>query len=259
MAQAQALRSRKSFSARRGEDDAAVYGAELTAEELQERCDAWCDAVYGRRPHGGLGELSPFARCASWPHPARRIHDERALDASLAEPAGGGWRTVRKAGIRLDNADYIAGELGPLVGERVHIRRDAADPDWIFAYRKDGKFVCVAEDPGRTGAARAAIAAHMTANYKASRKAARKRARDLMKSQKPGDTMDRVLAHAGIEAGCVVALPSQGKGHQTPALTQAGRAAKAVDKASKAATSSKHTATNASLAAAGALFLKDEE
>ena len=63
--QAQALRSRKSFSARRGEDDAAVYGAELTAEELQERCDVWCDAVYGRRPHSGLGGVSPFARRTS--------------------------------------------------------------------------------------------------------------------------------------------------------------------------------------------------
>ena len=117
----------------------------------------------------------------------------------------------------------------------------------------------MAEDPVRTGADRAAIAAHMTESYRASRKAARKRARDLMKSQKPGDTMDQVLAHAGIEPGCVVALPSQGKGYQTPALTQAGRAAKAVDKINRAAVSPKHAATNASLAAAGALFLKDEE
>ena len=145
------------------------------------------------------------------------------------------------------------------MGERVSIRRDPADPDRIFVYRTDGNFVCVAEDPGRTGADRAAIAAHMTANYKASRKAARKRARDLMKSQKPHDTMDQVLAHAGAEAGCVVALPSQGKGYQTPALTQAGRAAKAADKKNKTAVSPKHAATNASLAAAGALFLKDEE
>ena len=189
----------------------------------------------------------------------RRVHDERALDALLAELAGGGWRTVRKAGVRLDNADYIAGELGPLVGERVSIRRDAADPDRTFVYREDGTFICVAEDPGRTGADRAAIAARMTANYKASRKAARKRARDLVKRQRPGDTMDQVLARAGIEAGRVVALPHYGKGLQTQALTQAGRAAKAADKADKAAASPKSSATSASLAAAGALFLKHEE
>ena len=259
VAQAQELRSRKSFSARRGEDDAVMYGAELTAKELQERCDVWCEAIYGRRPHSGLGGASPFACRASWPHPVRRVHDERALDALLAEPAGGGWRTVRKAGIRLDNADYIAGELGPLVGERVSIRRDAADPDRIFVYLACGIFVCVAEDPGRTGADRAAIGVRMTESYRASREAARKRARDLMKRQKPGDTMDQVLTLAGVEAGTVVALPSKGKNHQTPALTQAGHVAKAADKASKAATSSKHTTTSASLAAAGALFLIDEE
>ena len=223
VAQAQALRSRKSLASRRGEDDTVIYGATLTAEELQERCDTWCDAVYGRRPHSGLGGVSPFARRSSWPHPVRRVHDERALDALLAEPAGGGWRTVRKAGIHLDNADYIAGELGPLMGERVHIRRDAADPDRIFVYLACGTFVCVAEDPARTGADRAAIAARMTANYKASRKAARKRARDLISHQKPKDTMDQVLAHAGTEAGRVVALPSQGKGYQTPALIEADR------------------------------------
>ncbi len=99
----------------------------------------------------------------------------------------------------------------------------------------------------------------MTASDRASRKAARKRARDLMKSQKPGDTMDQVLTHAGVEAGCVVALPGQGRGYRTPALTQAGRAAKAADKKNKAAIPPKHTATSASLAAAGALFLKDGE
>ena len=90
VAQAQVLRSRKSFAARCGEDDAEIYGATLTAEELQERCDTWCDAVYGRRPHTGLGGASPFARRASWAEPVRRVHDERALDALLAEPAGGG-------------------------------------------------------------------------------------------------------------------------------------------------------------------------
>ena len=134
-----------------------MYGAELTAEELQERCDVWCEAVYGRRPHSGLGGASPFACRAWWPHAVRRVHDERALDSLLAEPAGGGWRTVRTAGIRLDNADYIAGELGPLVGERVRIRRDAADPDRIFVYREDGAFVCVAEEaqPARRLAGRA--------------------------------------------------------------------------------------------------------
>ena len=64
----------------------------------------------------------------------RRIQDERALDALLAEPAGGGWRTIRKSGIRLGNPDCIAGvahhdstideELLHAGGERILHRLD---------------------------------------------------------------------------------------------------------------------------------------
>ena len=97
VAQAQALRSRKSFATRRaerarikesGEDDTVIYGAALSAEELQARCVSCCDTIYGRWPHSGLGGISPFARRASWAEPVRQVHDERALDALLAEPAG---------------------------------------------------------------------------------------------------------------------------------------------------------------------------
>ena len=69
----------------------------------------------------GLGGASPFDRLRSWTEPVRRIQDERALDALLAELAGGDWSTIRKSGIRLGNLDYIAGELAPLVGERVRL------------------------------------------------------------------------------------------------------------------------------------------
>ena len=51
VAQAQALRARKSFADRRGEDAAETFGCSLSAEALQARCDTWCDAVYGREPH----------------------------------------------------------------------------------------------------------------------------------------------------------------------------------------------------------------
>ena len=213
VAQAQALRARKSFAARRGESAAETYGCALTAEELQARCDIWCEAVYGREEHDGLGGASPFARAASWDGPVRHVRDERALDALLAEPAAGG-RTVGKSGIRLDNAVYIAPEIGPLVGERVLIRRDPADPDRIFVYRPKrddpeqlGEFVCVAKNPARTGADRAAIACQMTAAWNAANREARQRARDLIRRRRPDRAMDDVLAHAAAEASRVVSLP----------------------------------------------------
>ena len=98
VAQAQALRERKSFAARRGEDDIEVFAADLTIEELQERIDNWCDSTYGRRGHDGLGGASPFERAASWQGELRWIHDKRALDALLAPPAGDGWPPSAGAG-----------------------------------------------------------------------------------------------------------------------------------------------------------------
>ena len=55
VAQAQALRARKSFAARRGEDARKTFSVALTAEELQAHCDDWCRAIYERAPHDGLG------------------------------------------------------------------------------------------------------------------------------------------------------------------------------------------------------------
>ena len=192
---------------------------------------AMCHVGGGRRPHSGLSGATPFDRARSWTEPVKWIHDERALDALLAAPAGDGWRTVGKGGIRLDNADYIAGPLGPLVGERVCVRRDPADLDRIFVYDAGGAFVCVAQDPARTGADRAAIAAAMKNAGNKRDRTARARAREFAKRHRPERSMDDALAHATREAGRVVALPRKGAAHETPALTEAARAAKAAEAA----------------------------
>lgn len=249
----------KSLADRRGKDDAEVYGAELTAEELQARCDIWCDAVYGCRAHTALDGASPFDRERSWTEPLRWIDDERALDALLAEPAGSGWRKITKKGIQLDCVYYIAGPLGSRVGERVKLRRDPADAGRLHVYLADGSFLCVAENPRFTGTKQAAIAAQMTADYRKHRSAARRRARDLKRRKDPGGAADRTLARAKTQAERVVALPRKGQDHQTPALTQAGRAAKAADKAAKA-TGSAGTGDDLvkRLGAASELFLKEK-
>ena len=231
VAQAKALHSRKSFAARRGQGARESFHVALTAEELQERIDMWCEAVYGREPHAGIGGQTPFLRAASWPEPVRRIHDERWLDALLAEPAGDGVRTIGKKGIRVDGGVYIAAELGPFVGERVKLRRDPTDLGRIHVYLHDGPeagaFLCIAEDPARTGMDRAKVAAQMKANAKAVDREAREWARGLKRLHRPETMMDDVLAHAASEAGRVVMLPRKGTTHQTPALTEAARATEA--------------------------------
>ena len=261
VADAAAIRARKSYAARRGEEDVVIYGCTLTAEELQARCDVWCEAVYERRPHDGLGGDTPFARAASWAGSVRRIHDERALDALLAAPAGSGWRTVGKDGIRLNNVDYIAGPLGAIVGERVQVRHDPADLDRIHVYRADGAFICVAEDPVRTGTDRAEIAGRMKVDYSAHGREARKRARELAKLHRPERSMDDVLAHATREADRVVTLPRKGETHETPALAEAARAAKAAEvaNADAAPVSPSVRAARRRVAAANRHFLQEDD
>ena len=67
------------------------------------------------------------------------------------------------------------------------------------------------------------------------------------------------LDNAASSAAGVVAFPKPGQAHKTPALTQAGRAAKAADKAHKAASAPEPGPDlSDKLAAAARMFLKDE-
>ena len=84
MSDRQAIRSRRSFSARFGRGENAE--GRLSPEAFQEFCDKWC-ALYASRPHQGLGGLTPASRASSWIGPVRMIEDERALDILLSEPA----------------------------------------------------------------------------------------------------------------------------------------------------------------------------
>ena len=259
VAQAQALRSRKSFAARRGETPSVTLGADLDPEALQERIDVWASAVYARSPHAGLGGASPFERATSWAGPLRRIGDERALDALLEEPIG---RTVQKKGIAFERGFCIAGELGALVGEKVCIRRDPAARGRIHVYRamddgRPGAFVCIAADPAKTDIDQAETAARMKAAGSAADRKARGRARDLKRRLKPEAAMDDVLAYQAERAEKVVALPRRAEAHEPPALAEAAAAAGA--SAAKGRAAERPARGNRILAAAQRLYLEEDE
>ena len=208
VAERRKLEARKSMAARRRRrrhdaDERATFGVDLTAAELQTKCDRWCTLIYGRRVHRGLGE-SPWARAQSWTGETRRIADERALDPLLAAPvADGGRRTIGKNGISVGHVLYIEPTFGAHVGERVDVRLDASDPARLFVFRLTGEFLCVAEDPERTGIDRAAADAR--------------------------DAAER-------EAGKIIALPQRGGAAlRTAALEQAAQAAKATETTEAAA------------------------
>ena len=232
-ADAAELRARKSFAARRGETPAVTLGASLDADELQARLDAWADDLYGRRTHRGLDGASPFDRVAAWTGALKRITDERALDALLSPPIKGGTRVIGKHGVSIAGVAYIAPALGPHVGERVHVRADESDPARIHVYRDNagrlGAFVAVAEDPMRTGADRAEIAAQAKALAAGADRETRRRARELLQQRRPETAMDDVLGAAAAAADRVVAFAPRGEAHETPALAEAARAARAAD------------------------------
>jgi len=224
------IEAKKSFAARRGDDDRETFDIRLTGAELQARCDVWCDADYGHAVHGGTGE-SPWARWQGWTAPLRTISDPRALDPLLAEPVSasgdGPRRTIRKKGISVGGRSYIAPEMGRRIGERVEVRYDPAEPARLFVFALDGTFLFMAEDPERTGADIAEIASEAKADARDAGREARQEARDLARSHEPKKAMEDVLNAAERAADNVIALPRPTEAHETPALTEAGRAAEA--------------------------------
>ena len=226
------IRSRKSFAARRGEDKTKTFSCDLTAEQLQERIDSWCENVYGREPHGGLEGQSPYLKAASFTGERRRV-EERGLDALLAPAAGNGRRKVKKKGINVDGGRYIAAELGDHMDEWVHVRQDPADYGRIYVYLEERdalRFVCIAEDEQRIGKDRKQeIAAKARGRAAARDKRARARAREL--SPLAEAAMDEVLAQSKADAERVVVLPARTQEHRTAALDAAAEAEDAAQEA----------------------------
>ncbi len=222
------LEARRSMAQRRGADAQETFGVDLTSAQLQERCDVWCEDVYGRRVHSGIGQ-SPYLRMSSWTASLKRLADPRALDPLLAEPVSnsgdGPRRTIGKKGVQVDGIHYIAPEMGERIGERVEVRYDPADRGRLFIFAASGAFLFLAEDPHRTGCDVTAMAVSAKARASRADCAARDTARALKRTHAPERAMSDVLDAGHHDAGKVVALPRPSSPHETPALRAASRAA----------------------------------
>jgi hypothetical protein len=227
VAGAQAIRARKTFAQRlfgRG----STVELRMTPEDFQRFCDDWCEAYHGR-VHGTL-KTTPALRAAQWPGRVRTIADERALDILLAPLAGGdGRRVVTKRGIRVEGGLFIAAELGDYVGETVECRQDPRDAGRIYVFDDTGRFVCIAEDPERSGVSRDEIAAaarqHVKAQLAERRQLLRARRREELPTT---ETIARDIITARIAAApSVVAFPRPGQAHAPADLSQSRAAARA--------------------------------
>lgn len=220
VAERKVIEARKSFAERvmqRGE----VVEAEMTAEELQKLLDEWCEHVYARNPHEGLGGRTPFEMAAG--HPVRRISDPHALDLLLLEVAG--TRTVGKKGIRFEHHYYSAPELVAHTGREVRLRRDPDDIGRLYVYSEEG-FICIAEcdqllglSPAEKAAAAKALQKRLMAEQKAELKEAMRAIR-----RNPAQA---ILEHRIREAENVTAFPAPSEPYSTPALEAAAEARQA--------------------------------
>ena len=211
----QAIRSRRSFSARFGRGENAE--GRLTPEAFQEFCDKWC-ALYTNRKHRGLGGLTP---ASSWIGPVRMIEDEGALDILLSEPAQGGIRTVHKKGISVGGLWHVAADLGAYIGRRVRIRLDEGDAGKIFVFSEDAVFLCEAVCPERAGISRREL---VQATRKVQGEMLHKAKKNIKAvSRAAGTSTIAAEILAGVEASDEP--PRRSIRALTPALEQAVRAA----------------------------------
>lgn len=224
VAERKVIEARASF-AKRVMTAGEVIEVKMSAQELQEKLDQWCE-VYHAEPHSGLDDRSPLQMVGAWTKPVRRITDERALDALLM-PVGG-QRTVTKKGVACDGHDYIAAALTTHIGEEVLLKLDESALGRLYVYSLEGSFICVAEAPDLTGISRAEAAAAATHH---ARRLIGAQAEELRKHKRSikENIAEAVLTHKLEEARKLAHFPLRHEEHSTPALDQAAIAARALD------------------------------
>ncbi len=228
VADRKAIENRRSFAERLGDRDGVVE-INMTAAELQSYCDRWVNAIYYQTPHSGLNGKTPAAVALAWNEQVRRIVNVRALDILLSEaPDNDGKREVGKKGVRVGNIHYISEALPP-VGTTVRVRIDAHDLGIIYIFDEDEKFVCVAQDPVRTGIDRAEIAAKAKNLQKKYIAEGAKELKAKARQQAVDDIHEEILRAAEARIAKIVPLPRPSVEHVTGALVEAGKAVAARD------------------------------
>ncbi|MDR3631744.1 MAG: DDE-type integrase/transposase/recombinase [Desulfocapsaceae bacterium] len=221
------IEARRSFASRiMGKDQ--MVEINMTAEELQAYCDRWCNAIYHQNKHRKLNGRTPAEVARAWQEAVRGIGNERALDILLAAAPGGGVRTVAKTGVSVDNITYISDML-PEVGTTVRVRIDTLDLGTIYIFDADtNAFLCVAQNPRRTGIDRAETAAKLRNTQKKLLKDAQKELNRIVKKQALDMVHEEILASREEKTAAIIDLPKPRKPYTTPALEEAGRAAEAM-------------------------------
>ena len=190
VAQAQAIRSRKTFAQRLKEGDYFETG--VSKEEFEVFADNWCLAENHRiRKDGRLKGKSPMDVVNEWAaqHKIRRVKDINQLIHLLVPPIP---KAVGKKGIKHNHYYYIAPELGDLVGREVEIRPSPNTPGRIAVFYQN-KFICLAVESQLEGIDQAEVAAKARARQQAANKLTRTYQRAIKKLVNPQAVIEAIL------------------------------------------------------------------
>ncbi|MCE7510272.1 DNA-binding protein [Alloalcanivorax xenomutans] len=222
VAERSAIEARRSFADRLYQKDQAVE-IRMTAQEFQAFADDWINNLYMQQRHAGMND-TPINRVVNWVEPVRAIDNERALDVLLAGAPDTETRTVTKKGLRIDGINYIAAELGSVIGQTVRVAYTES-LGAVYVFTDDG-FLCVAEAPEYTGIDRQEVAAHAKVIQRETLQQKRRELKATARRLKTKDAADEILAHARQQPN-IAQLPPRTEQYSTDALRQAGRAADA--------------------------------
>lgn len=218
VAERQALRERQQFADQLYTKN-APNELPLTAAELQDLIDRWCND-YHARPHRGLHGQCPLEIEAAWREPTRRIPDPRVLDHLLAPvPGKDGWRTIQKAtGITVDKFEYLAVEAALYIKDRVRVFYDPEAAERVYVYNDKGGYLFTAECPELAGFNRRELAAHAKAGQQKSIQSAAKKARTEARAFDLKAAAEDILAHREAQTSTLVAFPAPTVDYTTPHL-----------------------------------------
>jgi transposase InsO family protein len=212
------IEGRKAFAARLGQSDSDAFNVTLTGEELQAIVDRWSSEIFAQRAHGGIGNLTPFARAASSTRAIRTVDADALATLLMPAPDAEGLRTVGKNGVRIGGFHYLAPDCLP--GDRVFVRLDPHDAGTVWLFDETGdRFIGRALNPERAGVDPAELVARTRAAQKAAIDAQTAQiTRQVRKGVTQRTVLEGRLKDAAAAAGNLVAFPPRSEIHTTPAL-----------------------------------------
>ena len=224
VADRQAIESRKAFSDRLFKKD-QVTEIKMTAEQLQEFCDDWCENIYHHRAHSGLNGKTPHQTAAEHPEKPRKITNERALDLLLQPVAGdNGYRKIGKKGIKIGGIYYIATELGSWSvehpDEKVLCIQDPDDFGRIMVYGEN-EFIAIARSDYE-GVERQEVAIRAKEKQKQAVQEGKRALKQTAKKARTHEVAEEMLREKA-EQSIITRLPVS-ENYTTPALDAAAEA-----------------------------------